>query len=182
MAPTRDGKPQPIKNPDGSLSEPARWLIGGLVQMGGALMAFGNRVADSFVRLKQGKEAPNAIVWGEYDRLALIRLPVVSMDGQGRTVGHPTIEFRLPDGSGLPHLLLAGAALAMLRGRDTEGLDDLLERTSTAHVGEPSAATPRVPRNFVEVADAVAACRDTLELGGTFPSDLIDLIETRLKH
>jgi hypothetical protein len=103
------------------------------------------------------------------------------MDGQGRTVGLPTIEFRLPDGSGLPHLLLAGAALAMVRGRDTEGLDDLLLRTSTVHVGEPSAATPRVPHSFVEVADAIAACRDTLELGGTFPPDLIDLIETRLR-
>ena len=181
FAPMKDGVPLAIKEPNGELSETARWLIGGLVQMGGALMAFGNRVNDSFVRLKQGKEAPNAIVWGEFDRLALIRLPVVTMDDDGCIVGSPTIEFRLPDGSVLPHLLLAGAALAMLYGRDTVGLDDLLERTSTAFRGEPSEDPPREPRNFVEIADAIASYRGTLELGGTFPDGLIDLIVARLK-
>ncbi len=181
FAPMKDGVPLAIKEPNGELSEAARWLIGGLVQMGGALMAFGNRVSDSFVRLKQGKEAPNAIVWGEFDRLALIRLPVVTMDDDGCVVGSPTIEFRLPDGSVLPHLLLAGAALAMLYGRDTVGLNDLLERTSTTFKGEPSEDPPRVPRNFVEIADAVESYRDTLELGGTFPDGLIDLIVARLR-
>jgi len=181
FAPTKDGVPLPIKESNGELSETSRWLIGGLVQMGGALMAFGNRVNESFVRLKQGKEAPNAIVWGEFDRLALIRLPVVTMDDQGCVVGSSTIEFRLPDGSVLPHLLLAGAALAMLFGRDTVGLDDLLERTSTAFKGEPTEDSPRVPRNFVEVAHAIESYRDTLRWGGTFPDGLIDLIVARLK-
>ncbi|UCD23486.1 MAG: hypothetical protein JSW51_10610 [Gemmatimonadota bacterium] len=181
FAPMKNGAPLAIKNADGELSEASRWLIGGLVQLGGALMAFGNRVSDSFARLKQGKEAPNAIVWGEFDRLALIRLPVVTMDDHGRVIGSPTIEFRLPDGSVLPHLLLAGAALAMVHGRDTASLDDLLERTSTAFKGEPAADSPRVPRNFVEVAHAIESYRDTLELGGTFPAGLIDLTVARLK-
>jgi glutamine synthetase len=182
FAPIKDGIPLEIKDIDGNLSEASRWLIGGLVQMGGALMAFGNRVADSFVRLKQGKEAPNAIVWGEFDRLALIRLPVVNMDEHGRIVGSPTIEFRLPDGSALPHSLLAGAALAMVRGRDTVDLEDLLDRTSTSFTGEQSDESPRVPLNFVEVADAIEYYRGTLELGGTFPPGLIDLIVARLKR
>jgi hypothetical protein len=69
----------------------------------------------------------------------------------------------------------------MLYGRDTVGLNDLLERTSTAFKGEPSEDPPRVPRNFVEIADAIAMYRDTLELGGTFPDGLIDLIVARLR-
>ncbi len=80
-------------------------------------MAFGNRVEDSFARLNQAKEAPNRISWGEFDRNALVRLPITATDQTGRQVTMPTIEFRLPDGSALPHLLMAGVAVAMLEGR-----------------------------------------------------------------
>jgi glutamine synthetase len=148
--------------------------------MGGALMAFGNRVEDSFARLVQGKEAPNAIVWGEFDRLALVRLPIVTTDEDGRVVGSPTIEFRLPDGSALPHLLLAGAALSMILGRQTEDLDRLLEgSTSTRGHGMEEAA--RIPRNQAEVADAITYYRSTFETNGTFPSGLLDRIVDRLR-
>lgn len=175
FAPVKDGAVVPVKDEAGALTDPARWLIGGLVQLGGALMAFGNRVEGSFLRIRQAKEAPSTIVWGDYDRLALIRLPVVTTDETGRVVTPATVEFRLPDGSALPHLLLAGAALAMIHGRDTEELDDLLRRTSAvqARAGKAGRAE-RVPRDFYEVADALARHRDTLELGGTFPSTLLD--------
>ena len=120
-------------------------------------------------------------MWGEYDRLALIRLPIVHMDQHGRDIGYPTIEFRLPDGSGLPHLLLAGAALSILCGRETENLDRLLETTSTTFKGKVPASTPRVPRDFIEVADSNTTHRKTLERGDCFPSSLIDLVLERLR-
>ncbi len=180
FAPVKDGNELAVKDTEGNLTEAARWLIGGLVQMGGALMAFGNRVEDSFARLAQGKEAPNAIIWGEFDRLALIRLPVVTTGEDGRVVGSPTIEFRLPDGSALPHLLLAGAALSMILGRETDDLDHLLRRTTSAR---PQAIEEgaRIPRNFAEVADAITACRTAFEADGTFPAGLIDMIIDRLR-
>jgi len=53
----------PVFKPDGALTDAAGWLIGGLVRTAGALMAFGNREPGSFVRLKQGKEAPTAVTW-----------------------------------------------------------------------------------------------------------------------
>jgi glutamine synthetase len=181
FAPMKNGLPMAIKDGDGGLSETAAWLIGGLVQLGEALMAFGNRVEDSFARLVQGKEAPNTIVWGEYDRNALVRLPVVATDAEGRIVTPPTIEFRLADGSALPHLLLAGAALAMIRGRDTADLNDLLQRsTSGGAAGVPESAA-KVPRNFAQVADALARDRATFELGGAFPAGMIDRVIARLK-
>ncbi len=175
FAPVKDGKIVPIKDGAGNLTDPARWLIGGLVQLGGALMAFGNRVEDSFVRIGQAKEAPSAIVWGEFDRQALVRLPVVSADAAGRVITSATVEFRLPDGSALPHLLLAGAALATIKGRDTEELDALLKRTSVAEArhGNTGGAEP-VPGNFREVAEAVGRHRGTLESGGVFPGALLD--------
>ena len=97
----------------GELREPAQWLIAGLVEAGGALMAFGNRSLGSFVRLTQGKEAPNTVFWGEFNRKALVRLPLVATTEENRRVGVPTVEFRLPDGSAHPYLLLAGIAQAM---------------------------------------------------------------------
>jgi glutamine synthetase len=179
FSPMRDGQPLAVKNADGSLTDPTRWLIGGLVQLGAALMAFGNQVEGSFVRLIQAKEAPNAIVWGEFDRKALVRLPVVPTDESGRQVASPTIEFRLPDGSALPHLLLAGAALAMIQGRNTQDLDGVLARTAAAATASRDGPAP-VPRSFAEVARALVRDRSAFELGGVFPSGLIDHLVARL--
>ena len=181
MVPVRAGQPLPIRGADGQLTDPARWLIGGLVQTGGALMAFGNRVRGSLARLRQAKEAPNTIVWGEYDRSALIRLPVVARDAEGRVVTTPTIEFRLPDGSALPHLLLAGAALSAVHGKATPDLDAVLERTSAGRDKEGTGGEP-VPGSFADVADAVERYRSVFELGGTFPSSLIDELLLTLRE
>jgi len=182
LAPARDGVLVSIRGPDGRLSDPARWLIGGLVQLGSTLMAFGNRAPGSITRLTQAKEAPNRITWGEYDRSALIRLPAQAADASGRPVSPATVEFRLPDGSAFPHLLLAGAALAMMQGAATGELDILLEATSAAGVkgGEGRAAS--VPRSFQEVAAAVAEHRSALEADGVFPGPLLDRLVSDLAH
>jgi glutamine synthetase len=176
----RAGKPLAIRKADNGLAEPTRWLIGGLVQLGAALMAFGNRVQGSFARLIQAKEAPNSIVWGEYDRNALIRLPIVPTNETGDAVTSPTVEFRLPDGSALPHLLMAGAALAMIHGRDNQDLDELLLRTSSAAAAAEGGATP-VPRGFDEVATALSLHRGALEVGDVFPSGLLDRVVAALR-
>ena len=178
LAPARDGELVPVRASNGSLSDPARWLIGGLVQMGAALMAFGNRAEGSITRLTQAKEAPNRITWGEYDRSALIRLPAQAMDREGRSVSPATVEFRLPDGSVFPHLLLAGAALATIRGANTEGLDELLDATVQGGGGRAAS----VPRSFHEVAAAVAEHRDTLETDAVFPSALLDRLLSDLEE
>jgi glutamine synthetase len=162
-----------VRRVDGSLTDPARWLIAGLVEAGGALMAFGNRSADSFVRLTQAKEAPSAIVWGEADRTALVRLPIVARTEHGRLVAPPTVEFRLPDGSAHPHLLLAGVAQAMSHARAALGLDAILERTAaTGGPARPGGTVP-VPRNFREVGEALAMRRETFAADDVFPATLL---------
>jgi len=181
LAPMKGADPVEIRDESGNLTEPARWLIGGIVQLGAALMAFGNRAEGSFARLAQAKEAPNKFIWGEFDRSALIRLPAVPMDEGGKPVAPRTIEFRLPDGSALPHLLLAGAALVMIRGRETEHLDDLLERTYSGTTTEQGGGAEHVPRNFTEVADALIRHRKALELGNVFPAVLIDKVVAGLR-
>ncbi len=179
VSPVIDGKHGATRGADGRLTDPARWLIGGLVQFGGALMAFGNRAEESFVRIGQAKEAPSSVKWGEYDRSALVRLPVVATDGDGRLVSPPTIEFRLPDGSAHPHLLLAGMAQAMVEGRATPDLDALLESTAASKGANGGGAA--VPRSFAEVGEALARHRAVFERGGVFPPVLVDARIERLK-
>ena len=165
---------------DGALSPPAQWLIAGLVRMGGALMAFGNRTEGSLIRLTQAKEAPNAIVWGEFDRSALVRLPIVATTEDGRRVSPPTIEFRLPDGSAHPHLLLAAVAQAMVEARGGTDVEALLERTSVTVLRRGAGAATPVPTRFLEVAEALKASRAVLEAGGVFPPVLLDRLIERL--
>ncbi len=159
---------------DGELTPASRWLIAGLVQCGGALMAFGNRVEGSFVRLTQGKEAPTSVTWGEFDRQALVRLPVVPTAADGRRVSPATVEFRLPDGSAHPHLLLAGVAQATLLGRATPEIDALLERTSARARREGRGTAEEIPRTMAEVGRALAEHRAALEAGGVFPTAMLD--------
>jgi len=109
-------------------------------------------------------------IGGRTDLKALVRIPIVARDDQGRAVGPETVEFRLPDGSAHPHLLLAGIAQSMLAGRGVVS-DDLLARTA---VGESDDASPPVPRSFAEVAEGLRQRRGVLEAGGVFPPHVID--------
>jgi glutamine synthetase len=144
------------------------------------MMAFGNRSRDSFVRLGQGKEAPSAVTWGRYNRKALVRIPIIPTDQDGRATSPATIEFRLPDGSAHPHLLLAGIAQAFVDGRGMSNLDERLARTAvTAH--GPATAENRVPLTFPEIADALDGCRPVLEAGGVFAPNMMDRIIALLR-
>ena len=181
LSPVVDDEHLPVRLDGGDLGEHARWLIAGLVRLGGSLMAFGNRVDGSFARLVQGKEAPKTIVWGEYDRSALVRLPVVATTEDGREVVPPTVEFRLPDGSALPHLLLAGVSQAMVLGRNAPDLDTLLRNTSARNAAASTDTSNRVPWNTIEVADSLLEHRGALQAGGVFPEVLIDRLVEQLR-
>jgi glutamine synthetase len=175
LSPWVGGTPRPVSRSDETLEPESAAIVAGLVTSAGALMAFGNRTANSFVRLGQAREAPNRVTWGRFNRKALIRLPVVPRDAQGNAVSPETVEFRLPDGSAHPHLLLAGVAQAMLHGRALEpiALASLLARTAATAQGPD--ALP-VPRAFNEVADALRHNRAMLEAGGVFPAHVVDRI------
>ena len=180
FAPYANGVYRPHTTAGGNLTDEAKWLICGLVEHGAALMAFGNPVKGSFVRLSQGKDAPIALTWGRNDRKALIRIPIVPTDSAGRPTSAATIEFRLPDASAHPHLLLAGVAQALLAGKSTSDLDGLLARTTVTAQG-PAASEHRVPLTPGQVADAVVASRAMLESGGIFTPSLLDHVIALLR-
>jgi len=180
LSPVIGGMHQPNFGADGELVDSAKWLIGGLVRHANGLMAFGNRSQNSFVRLAQAKEAPNTVTWGRYNRKALIRLPIVPTDADGRSVTPETIEFRLPDGTAHPHLLLAAVAQVMAASRSLENLDTLIERTSAQMLHSPYAIA--VPRTFADVGEGLRQQREVLEAGGVFPKHVIDRALEALGH
>jgi glutamine synthetase len=182
FCPMAEGRLLDVRRADGTLSDSAAWLIAGLARLGGALMAFGNRGEGSFVRLSQAREAPSAIVWGEYDRSALVRLPIVARTAEGRAVTPPTIEFRLPDGSAHPHLLLAGVAQAMAHARQAPDTPVLLERTAASSPGARADGAAAIPADNHEVARALREHRAVFERGGVFPRALIDGVVDRLSR
>ncbi|MBM3907784.1 MAG: glutamine synthetase beta-grasp domain-containing protein [Gemmatimonadetes bacterium] len=175
-----EGSYQPHSADDGGLTPGAQALIGGLVRHGGALMAFGNRSRDSFVRLSQGKEAPSVVTWGRYNRKALVRIPIVPTDAHGRATTPETIEFRLPDGSAHPHLLLAGVAQAMADATASKELAALLARTAVSAQGA-SSTEHRVPLTFAEIADAMRASRTAFEAGGVFSAAMLNRVIATLR-
>ncbi|MBU0507429.1 glutamine synthetase family protein [bacterium] len=175
------GKYQSVHDSKGQLRAVSKWLIGGLVQYGGVLMAFGNRSRESFVRLMQGKEAPNTVTWGRYNRKALVRLPIVPRDAKGRPVCAETIEYRLPDGSAHPYLLLAGIAQAMIAGKNMVDLDERVAHTAIDATPDVHDDATRVPRTFGEVVEALETHRQVFEAGGVFPTQQIDSVIENLR-
>ncbi len=155
----------------GALTADAAAIVAGLVDGGAALMAFGNRVPASFVRLTQGKESPAGVTWGASNRHALVRIPFLAKDARGVALATPTVEFRLADGSAHPHLLLAGIAQTACAGAalDTATRDTLLRGTQ-ANGGAPRL---QLPRDAAGIAAAVARSREMLEAGGVFPAGLL---------
>jgi glutamine synthetase len=183
FAPVVKGEIQAVTLPNGELSDPARWLIGGLVSYGGVLMAFGNREENSFVRLAQGKEAPTSVTWGRYNRKALVRLPIIPRDASGRAVAPETVEYRLPDGSAHPHLLLAAIAQVMAAGKKIPELNELLKKTATDAAAKNPAGGSAIPKSFIEIGQELERHREVFEAGAVFPTEQVEfVVKLLMKH
>lgn len=168
LSPVVAGEHRGGRDVTGELTTQARWLIDALLRHGDALMALGNRAESSFTRLRQGKETPVAFTWGEFDRKALVRLPAIATAPDGTPVTPPTVEFRLPDGSAHPHLLLAGLAQTIAAAA---------RRGDANALAQGAAAVPRTP---LDVARALERDREVFEAGDVFPAGMIDALLTSL--
>jgi glutamine synthetase len=179
-------------NGDGTLSDAARKLIGGLVEYASTLSAFGNTVASSFLRLVPNQEAPTRICWSHNNRSALIRVPLgwSKQSHLARVVnpadgveyvdprGRQTVELRSPDGSASFHLLLAGITTAAEHGLTAGGMLELAERTNVeGNVFSDKRVMEHLeplPASCVQCARLLAERRSMYEEAGVFPPGVID--------
>ncbi|MBK6765640.1 MAG: glutamine synthetase [bacterium] len=179
LAPMKKGAYQRVLVTGGGIGKEAELLIAGLLHHGCSLMAFGNRKSSSFVRLFQGKESPGSVTWGQFNRKALVRLPVTTTDESGNAVSPETVEFRLPDGSTFPHLLLAGIAQAARAGLAIKNRAEFLRDMRTDAM--IPAAGQTIPKGSDAVAELLEAERLVYQADGVFPATLIDAELTRLR-
>jgi glutamine synthetase len=110
---TTDGKNM-MFDKDGlySLSDFARYFIGGQMHHIKALNAILNPTVNSYKRLVVGYEAPVNVAWGQRNRSVLIRVPRYT-PGREKAV---RVEIRCPDPAANPYLTFAVLLAAGLDG------------------------------------------------------------------
>lgn len=154
----------------GSLSDMARYFIGGLLHHAPALLAFTNPSLNSYRRLVPGFEAPINLVYSASNRSACIRIPATGTSPKAKR-----IEYRVPDPSANPYLSFAACLMAGIDGiRDRiepgEPIDKDLYELPPAEYADIA----KLPASLEEALDALEDDRDFLTEGDVFTDDLID--------
>ncbi|MEP0813410.1 MAG: glutamine synthetase [bacterium] len=176
----------------GGLSDVAVKMIGGLLKHADLLVALGNTVASSFLRLGSGMETPMSVCWSAYNREAMIRVPLgwqgaESMEHAANPfeplpapMSEPrqTVELRSPDASAFTFLLLTAICRAAedgLTGPDSTALAMKLRVTPDGNPGTRNdSGLPKLPTCCADGAAALSKNRSFLEDGGVVCPALID--------
>jgi len=199
MALEKDGKNQMVAGE--TLSDGAKKLIAGLLDLAGPLTSFGNTIPTSYLRLVPHQEAPTNICWGDRNRSVLVRVPLgwvarTSMikDANPQQLaevkyveGKQTIELRSPDGSADIYHLFAGVLVAAQHGLEWDGaLKFANEKFVDINIFEEEhkdklEALDQLPKSCFESADELEKYRKYFEKNNIFPAGTIDIIIKNLK-
>ena len=177
------------------LSDTARRLIAGFLQLAPSLTAFGNTVPTSFLRLVPHQEAPTAICWGDRNRSVLVRVPLgwigvgnmIKDANPGETdeaaalMNSQTIELRSPDGSANVHQLLAGMTVAALAGLENKDSLKMAESLYVSSNASQRRDLEQLPASCWEAADMLLKQRHFYEKYNVFPPRMIDKLAADLK-
>lgn len=189
----KDGK-NVMVDKDG-LSDTAKKLIAGFLQLSQSLTAFGNTVPTSFLRLVPHQEAPTCICWGDRNRSVLVRVPLgwlgvdnMITDANPQEKGEvekfmntQTVELRSPDGSANVHQLLAGMTVAALYGLEDEKAVEYANSHYISQDASKCEGLAQLPASCWEAADALLKDREIYESHGIFPPGMIDKLANDLK-
>lgn len=190
---TREGKNMML-NADKTLSNEARTIIAGMMDMAKSITAFGNTNPTSYFRLVPHQEAPTNICWGDRNRSVLVRVPLGwTSDGDMCAKINPgsnavtesstqkqTVEIRSSDCSANIYLLIAALAVACRHGFEMENAQDVADNCYVnVDIHKKENATKlkvldHLPANCGESADALAKARNIYEKNGVFSPRLID--------
>ncbi|MCF7825900.1 MAG: glutamine synthetase family protein [Candidatus Marinimicrobia bacterium] len=176
-----------MTNAKGELSTVAKQAIGGLLRYAPSLTAFGNTIAASHLRLVPGQESPTKLFWSDFNRAALIRVPLGWQHGEdmASVINHrlkdryispfkrQTIELRSADGSAFIHLLLAGITLGIEYGLDHGDVSlKLANKRHIRHGDEIGEEIPELPLSCFQSAQYL---REESELyKNLIPEDIIN--------
>jgi glutamine synthetase len=183
------------------LSDDAKKMIAGLLDLAGALTAFGNTIPTSYLRLVPHQEAPTNICWGDRNRSVLVRVPLgwtgdINMvkDANPQETSEikmldskQTVEIRSGDGSADVYLYMAGIIVAAQHGLQMPNALELAEKlyvnVNIFHDEhkEKLATLQGLPISCYESALALEEKREIFQKGGVFQPGLIDSTIKMLK-
>ena len=190
---TRDGR-NVMLGANKQLSDDARRMIAGLMDMAPSITAFGNTNPTSYFRLVPHQEAPTNVCWGDRNRSVLVCVPLGwTADSDMSVLANPleqpsgfdasqkqTVEIRSADGSADIYLLLAGLAVAARHGFE---MPDALKVADDTYVSvnihdeanaDRVARLQQLPTNCAQSADCLDASRNVYEAHGVFPPAMIN--------
>lgn len=186
---------------DDVLSDSAKKMIAGLLDLSPALTAFGNTNPTSYLRLVPHQEAPTNICWGDSNRSVLVRVPLgwiakTSMISdanpqQNEAIpyipGKQTVEFRAPDGSADLYHLMASLIVAAKHGLKMNNALKLAEKLYVnVNIFAPENKEKldelnQLPASCWESAEALNKLRKYLEADNIFPEATINRFIKHLK-
>lgn len=180
---------------DSGLTDDAKKMIAGFLELAPSLTAFGNTVPTSFLRLVPHQEAPTSICWGDRNRSVLVRVPL-GWQGVGdmiyksnclepkenmKFMSNQTVELRSPDGSANVHHLLAGMTIAALHGLESDSALAMAEKLYVVDDAGKRDDLAQLPASCYEAAEMLEAQREYYEKDGIFSPMMIDKLVTELK-
>ncbi len=174
-----------IANADGSPSDDALRMIGGILKFAPSLAAFGNPTPISYLRFNARKESPMHVCWSARNRLALIRVPLwwsFKKKSKEFDCCRETFEYRAPDAFANTYLLFAGMALAV--NYSLENPKEALKIAEDLHAETSDKKRKKLkalPGSCSEAADLLRKDRRLYEADEVFPKGLIEKNVEKLK-
>ena len=186
---------------DGKLSEQARTIIAGMMDVAPAITAFGNKNPASYFRLVPHQEAPTNVCWGDCNRSVLVRVPLGWTSNQDMcheanphdvawhydTSLKQTVEMRSPDGSADIYQLIAGLCVACRHGFEMKNALDVAEKTYVnynihdAENKDRLSQLAQLPDSCAASAECLEKYRKIFEEHDVFSPTMIDGIIAQLK-
>ena len=186
---------------EGKLSDDARRMIAGMMDLAQSITAFGNKNPTSYFRLVPHQEAPTNVCWGDRNRSVLVRVPLgwtsgVNMNKEANpleadvdfdTTIKQTVEMRSPDGSADLYQLLAGLCVACRHGFEMKDALEVAEKDYVnvnihdAANADKLAQLAQLPDSCVASADCLERQRAVYEQYGVFSPEMIDGIIEQLR-
>ena len=195
----KDGKNIMVENYE--LSNIAKKMIAGILDLASPLTAFGNTIPTSYLRLVPHQEAPTNICWGDSNRSVLVRVPLgwiadTSMikDANPQETGtipyipgKQTIELRSGDGAADLYHYLAGIVIAVQHGLEMPNALDIAKKLyMSVNIFDDKNKDKLkkldcLPNSCSESADRLNEKREYFEKNGIFPPTVINRFIKHLK-
>ncbi len=198
MLAEKNGKNVMIK--DGVLSDTAKRMIVGILDVGDAVTAFGNTIPTSYLRLVPHQEAPTYICWGDRNRSVVVRVPLgwtgstdmaaeanFGLKRKADKISKQTFEYRVADGSADIYETVACLICGAIHGLGMNGAltkaDELYASGNIFNEEYKSflKTLRQLPTCCSESADILIAKRKIFERDEIFPAGVIEAQAAKLK-